>query len=148
MMMFGVLIVEDDPLIAMDVDSALSDAGWPVCGIASSAKEALQLAEATRPAFAVVDVGLAPGDGRVVAEELVRRYGTAVLMATGRAQEFESLAATGALACLPKPFAAERVPAALHALYDLKEGRIVRQLPPHMFRLSPLAPRAGRAKGA
>jgi two-component system, response regulator PdtaR len=141
--MFRVLIVEDDPLIAMDLEGALSDAGWQVCGTASSVAEALRLGEATRPTFAIVDVGLSRGDGRVVAEELVRRYDTVVLMTTGRGQEFESLAATGALACLPKPYDAERVAAALHALlFDLKAGRVVRSLPPHMFRLGPPAPRA------
>jgi two-component system, response regulator PdtaR len=140
--MFRVLIVEDDLSAAKDLEDALSDAGWQVCGTASSVVEALRLGEATKPAFAIVDVGLSSGHGRVVAEELVRRYDTAVLMTTVRGQEFESLAATGALACLPKPLDAERVPAALHALlFDLKAGRAVRSLPPHMFRLGPVAPR-------
>src|ERR1700722_13508607 len=93
---FRVLIVEDDSLVAMSLEDVLSDAGHEICGVAGSEREALELAEGTRPTFAVVDMRLSPGDGRVVARDLVRRYGAAVLMATSHSAEFESLAATGA----------------------------------------------------
>ena len=51
-MKFKVLIVEDDPFIAMDLEGVLSDAGCDVCGVAASEAEALRMGEATRPAFA------------------------------------------------------------------------------------------------
>jgi DNA-binding response OmpR family regulator len=136
-----VLIVEDDTFIAMSLEDVLSDAGYEICGVAGSESEALAMATATRPSFAVVDMRLSPGDGRVVARELVRRYGTAVLMATADGAEFKSLAATGALACLPKPYAARHVPAALQAICDLRDGRPVGRLPAHMFKLGGFAPR-------
>jgi len=137
---FRVLIVEDDSFIAMSLEDVLSDAGHEICGVAGSEREALELAEATRPSFAVVDMRLSPGDGRVVARELVRRYDTAVLMATADSAQFESLAATGAVACLPKPYATWRVPAALQAICDLREGRPVGRLPAHMFKLGRFTP--------
>jgi DNA-binding response OmpR family regulator len=136
-----VLIVEDDTFIAMSLEDVLSDAGYEICGVAGSESEALALGAATRPSFAVVDMRLSPGDGRVVARELVRRYGTAVLMATADGAEFESLAATGALACLPKPYATRHVPAALRAICDLRDGRPAGPLPAHMFNLRRLPPR-------
>ena len=138
---FRVLIVEDDTFISMSLEDVLSDAGHMVCGVAGSEREALELAEAARPSFAVVDVRLSPGDGRVVARELVRRYDTAVLMATSHSADFESLAATGALACLPKPYATWHVPAALQALAALRDGHPTGRLPAHMFDLRPFAPR-------
>jgi DNA-binding response OmpR family regulator len=131
-----VLIVEDDPFIAMDLEGALSEAGCEVCGVAASEAEALQMGQATRPPFAVVDVRLSPGDGRVVARELFRQYDTAVLMATAHTREVDNLAATGALACLPKPYSADDVPAALQAIWELREGRPVSRLPVHMFALN------------
>ncbi len=134
-MKFRVLIVEDDPFIAMDLEGVLSDAGCEVCGVAASEAEALRIGEATRPPFAVVDVRLSPGDGRVVARELFRQYDTAVLMATAHSRKDDNLAATGALACLPKPYSAEDVPAALHALSELRAGRPVSRFPNHMFAL-------------
>ncbi len=136
-----VLIVEDDTFIAMSLEDVLSDAGYEICGVAGSESEALALGAATRPSFAVVDMRLSPGDGRVVARELVRLYGTAVLMATSHGAEFESLAATGALACLPKPYATWDVPSALQAISDLRDGRPPGRLPAHMFNLSQFAPR-------
>src|ERR1700691_737223 len=107
----------------MDLEGVLSDAGCDVCGVAASEAEALRMGEATRPAFAVVDVHLSPGDGRVVARELFRRYNTAVLMATAHSQKSDDLAATGAVACLSKPYPTEDVPAALRAMLELREGR-------------------------
>ena len=68
-----VLIVEDDMLIALDVEHALREAGYDVCGVATSEAEALELAERLRPEMAVVDISLGPGDGRVVAKTLCRR---------------------------------------------------------------------------
>ena len=139
MTLLRVLIVEDDPFIASDLEGALSEAGCEVCGVAPSERVALKMADATRPAFAVVDVQLSPGDGRVVARELFRRYNTAVLMATAHCQESENLAATGAVACLPKPYPIEDVHAALRAMLDLKEGRTVSRLPHRMFVLNQAA---------
>jgi DNA-binding response OmpR family regulator len=136
-----VLIVEDDTFIAMSLEDVLADAGYEICGVAGSESEALAMGAATRPSFAVVDMRLSPGDGRVVARELVRLYDTAVLMATSHGAEFESLSATGAMACLPKPYAMWDVPAALQAISDLRDGRPVGRLPTHMFNLSHFARR-------
>lgn len=134
-MKLPVLIVEDDPLIALDLECVLLDAGYDICGVAASEEEALRIGAATTPGFAVVDVRLSPGDGRVVARELVRRHETAVLMATAHSRELDNLAATGALACLPKPYSADDVPAALQAVLELREGRRVAKLPSSMFAL-------------
>ena len=63
-MKFRVLIVEDDPFIAMDLEGVLSEAGCDVCGVAASEAEALLMGEATRPSFAGVDVRLSRGETR------------------------------------------------------------------------------------
>lgn len=130
-----VLIVEDDALIAMDVEDALLEAGYDVCGVAASEIEALAMAGQTPPAFAVVDVRLSPGDGRVVARELWRRHHTAVLFATGQSEEVRGLVGSGAIACLPKPYQAESVPRALHAIDEMNHGHPPGILPGHMFAL-------------
>lgn len=131
-----VLIVEDDPVISTDLEGTLEAAGCEVCGVAASERIALQLAEATRPPFALVDVRLSHGDGRVVARELCDRYDTAVLLATAHINDPEDLAATGALGCLPKPYEIDDVFAALQAVSDLHDGRPVRRLPGHMLALN------------
>jgi DNA-binding response OmpR family regulator len=133
---FRVLIVEDDPFISTDLEGVLSDAGCDICGVAASQAEALKIGEATRPPFAIVDLRLSPGDGRVVARELVGRYSTAVLLATGQVKDRGDLAATGALGCLPKPYEMAHVIPALKVVRDLREGRWVRRFPDHMFALN------------
>ena len=131
-----ILIVEDDVLIGLDVEDALVAAGYDVCGIATSEAEALAMAAEFRPEMAIVDINLSPGDGRVVAKELRRRYATTVMFATGECQEVEGMAGTGAVACLPKPYAADEVPAALSAVARLAKGEHLRRLPDHMFALA------------
>ena len=53
-----ILIVEDDVLIASQMEAALTDEGFEIAGIASTGKEALQLAEAQSPTLVVMDIRL------------------------------------------------------------------------------------------
>ncbi len=130
-----VLIVEDDPIICLELELVLAEAGWEICGAAYSQSKALHLAEGVRPPFAVVDVHLAPGDGFAVAKELARRYGTAVLFTTAHCDDIDALARTGAIACLPKPYQPNDVPVALEAVCDIKAGRLPGRFPDHMLAL-------------
>ncbi len=130
----SVLIVEDELLIALDVEQALLHAGYAVCGVASSETEALALADSLRPDLAVVDINLSPGDGRSVARALHEKYKTAVLFATSQCDDLTRR--MGALACLPKPYLADDVPAALKAVLDLSNGRPPEIYPDHMFALA------------
>jgi DNA-binding response OmpR family regulator len=122
-----VLIVEDEPIIAACVESELQAAGYDVCGIAASQHEALRMADACKPHFAVVDVHLAPGNGKKVARELADRFNTVVLMAT--ADDVETLHGIGAEAVLPKPYEPGDVPRALKAAEQLAAGEDPRPLP-------------------
>ena len=130
-----VLIVEDDALIALDVREALLAAGFEVCGMVASEDEAIDQARRTHPDFAVVDVGLSPGDGRAVARMLSRSH-TAVLLATGQCADIGYLSNAGAVACLPKPYNANDVPRALRVVANIVEGRPAGPKPDAMFALA------------
>lgn len=79
----SVLIVEDEALIAFFLEDTLDELGYPCCGVAGSADEALCLAEAQSPALAFVDIGLRGSrDGIAVATELASR-GIVVVFLTG-----------------------------------------------------------------
>ena len=136
MAQFRVLIVEDDLLIAADVEETLHESGCDVCGVAASQEDALIIAESARPEFAVVDVELSPGDGRIVARELTVRYGTAVLFATGNSVDPTELARYGAGGCLPKPYDSRDVLPALAAVRDIRAGRSPGHLPGGMIAFS------------
>ena len=128
-----VLIVEDEMLVAVEVEAALMHAGYDVCGVATSEAEALTLARSIHPQLAVVDVRLAPGSGRRVARELADRFNTTILMATS--EDPRSLDGIGASGVIPKPYDAAIVPAALVAAETLSHGGDPGELPDHMKRL-------------
>ena len=129
----SVLIVEDEMLIAVEVEAALREAGYEVCGVATSEAEAIALAQATEPNLAVVDVRLAPGNGKRVAHELAQRFDTTVLMATS--ENPETLNGIGARGVVPKPYDAAVIPLALEAVRTLSQGGDPGRLPDHMKRL-------------
>ena len=54
-----VLIIEDEPIIAMDIEMIVRDMGHDVTGIAVTRDEAVQLARAKRPGLVLADIQLA-----------------------------------------------------------------------------------------
>src|SRR5260370_21893954 len=71
-----ILVVEDDFLVAAEIEIALSDAGFDVAGVAASADEAVELAQSRRPALVVMDVRLAgQRDGIDSPVEIFRQLG-------------------------------------------------------------------------
>jgi DNA-binding response OmpR family regulator len=78
-----VLIVEDDLLIAMQIESALTEAGFNVIGIATTREEAIEMASKDPPDLTVADIKLAGGsDGVDTALELFRLHGIRCIFAT------------------------------------------------------------------
>ena len=55
------LIVEDEIVIALDLEIAMSDLGYEVCALAPSERSARAVAMQEEPAVALVDVCLAGG---------------------------------------------------------------------------------------
>lgn len=111
-----VLIVEDDYLVATEIENALSSAGFDIVGIANSADEALALAAAEHPLLAVMDVRLnGERDGIDAALELFATHGIRCIFATahqtadarGRAHPAKPIA------WLPKPYAMRSLVAAV-----------------------------------
>jgi CheY-like chemotaxis protein/DNA-directed RNA polymerase specialized sigma24 family protein len=55
----SVLIIEDEPMIAMDLETIVRDLGHDVAGIAVTADEAVALAKSTKPGLVLADIQLA-----------------------------------------------------------------------------------------
>ncbi len=66
----GILIVEDEWVVARDMQRCLEDAGYRIMGTASAPAEALQMIEADRPDLVLIDIVLGTDDGIVLAEQL------------------------------------------------------------------------------
>lgn len=83
-----ILIVEDDFLIALDLQEALIEAGFLIAGVADRADRALQIAAAEQPDLALVDIRiLGPADGIDTAIQLRERFGVPSIFASAHADE-------------------------------------------------------------
>jgi DNA-directed RNA polymerase specialized sigma24 family protein len=60
-----VLIIEDEPLIALDLESLMASLGHRVTGVARTEKEALRLAMTKRPGLVLADIQLADGSSGI-----------------------------------------------------------------------------------
>jgi DNA-directed RNA polymerase specialized sigma24 family protein len=56
-----IMIIEDEPLIAMDIEQMVTDLGHRVTGIARTHKEAIELFNRTKPKMILADIQLADG---------------------------------------------------------------------------------------
>lgn len=66
-----ILIVEDEPLIAADIEATLSELGYIIGGIASSAEEAIEQLQSNPPDLVLLDITLGSDqNGLHVAEHL------------------------------------------------------------------------------
>ena len=78
-----IAIVEDEGLIAADLESMLKNAGYAVAGIADSAPTALALIEKTSPDVVLMDIRLkGPEDGIAVAGLLREKFDLPVIYLT------------------------------------------------------------------
>lgn len=79
----SVLIIEDEPLISMDLSDIAGSLGHSVAGIARTHAEAVRLADSLRPGLVLADVQLADGSSGVAAvNELLRRMTVPVIFIT------------------------------------------------------------------
>lgn len=68
-----VLVVENEPLIAMDVEAMLFDAGVGAVHHVQSCRDALDWLSGNRPEVVILDLHLHDGPGAIVAEALQAR---------------------------------------------------------------------------
>ena len=71
---YRILVVEDEPLIALDLQAALEDEGIVVLGPVGRLADAMLLAEKSLPDAAVLDVRLEVGTTAPLAEWLAERH--------------------------------------------------------------------------
>lgn len=108
----GVLIVEDETLIASFIETVLGISGFRVVGIAGSGPEALVLAAQTRPAVALVDIHLnGPVDGTELACLLRERLAIPAIFLSGIVDRdiLQRAKAARPLAFIAKPFLPSQV---------------------------------------
>ena len=103
-----VLIVEDDPLIALSLRMVLEDEGYEVCGVAATERRAISFGLTHRPDVAVVDVRLAEGSG-VEAGRRLLAGGTRVVFATACAAQIAREFPDADVPVIEKPYDAQLI---------------------------------------
>jgi DNA-directed RNA polymerase specialized sigma24 family protein/CheY-like chemotaxis protein len=79
-----VLIIEDEPVIAMDIAGIVESLGHEVIGVAARQAEAVELARKHHPGLVLADVQLQDGDSGIVAvQEIMRSMDAPVIFVTG-----------------------------------------------------------------
>ena len=78
-----VLIIEDEPIIAMDIEELVLSCGHRVVGVAATEAEAVEIAERCRPGLILADINLgAGGDGSSAVQRIMQRHYAPVIFVT------------------------------------------------------------------
>jgi two-component system, response regulator PdtaR len=124
-----ILVAEDEAVIALVLEIALGGGGHRVLGPAATVEEAVQLAEATTPELALIDINLARGDDGVwLARTLRDRWGIPALFLSGQTGQARA-AGSGALGLIGKPYDPDEVLEAVRVVGELLAGRRPGRLP-------------------
>ena len=107
-----VLIVEDDPIIALDFEDTISGFGTRSVRTAGSVAVALRMIEERAPDFALLDVSLISESSLAVAERL-EALKIPFVFVTGYVSDVSLPAEFANKPRLPKPFSTEALEAAL-----------------------------------
>jgi CheY-like chemotaxis protein len=119
-------VVEDEALLAMQIEALLHEAGYEPVGQAVEAKEAVELARATQPQLALVDVNLRDvRSGAEVMRALTRGHSVVGLFITANRRQVPADFA-GAAGVLSKPFTERALLQALAYLAGQVRGETVR----------------------
>jgi DNA-binding NarL/FixJ family response regulator len=114
----GVLIVEDQVLIAIHLQDLVEEAGHRVSAIAHDTTAAMTAAARHRPAFAIMDLRLANGsNGLDAAQQLYETFGVRCLFVSANIDDEvrRKAAPLQALGFLGKPFLPAEVITAVQA---------------------------------
>ncbi|GGH12807.1 response regulator [Alsobacter metallidurans] len=97
-----IMVVEDEFLLALDVEAMLSKAGCAVVGPVASCRRALDILARTRPDAVLLDLNLGEETSEPVARVL-REQSIPFIVATGYSRSFMRDPAFDGVAMLPKP---------------------------------------------
>ena len=100
-----ILIIEDEPIIAMDIEELVLSCGHRVVGVAASETEALQIAERHRPGLILADINLgAGGDGSSAVQRIMQRHYAPVIFVTAYPERLLTGEAAEPTFVITKPF--------------------------------------------
>ncbi|MES9997063.1 HD domain-containing phosphohydrolase [Desulfovibrio aminophilus] len=103
----SILVVEDERMVALDIERLVRGMGYEVAGISDSGEEAVEMARALRPGLVLMDIRLKGTiDGIEAATRIQKIHDTPVIYLTAYADDttLERARLTGPFGYLIKPF--------------------------------------------
>jgi CheY-like chemotaxis protein len=80
----GILVVEDEKILALDLKMIIEDSGWRLTGIVSSGEDAIDGMRKDRPDLVLMDIKLEGGmDGIEAAEKIREEFDIPLVFITG-----------------------------------------------------------------
>ena len=100
-----VLIIEDEPVIAMDIEELVQSCGHNVVGVAATEAEAVEMAELHRPGLILADINLGTGgDGTMAVSRIMRHHYAPVIFVTAYPERLLTGEALEPAFVITKPF--------------------------------------------
>lgn len=120
-----IVVVDDDPIIRMDIREMLSEEGYVVAGEAKNGEEAIELVARVKPDLVIMDVKMPVMNG-IKASQIIRRLrdrDTAILLLTSYSQKewVQGAREAGVSAYLVKPVSEENLIPAVEIALSQKE---------------------------
>jgi CheY-like chemotaxis protein/DNA-directed RNA polymerase specialized sigma24 family protein len=122
----SVLIIEDEPIIALDIESLVRDLGHEVTGVARTHREAVDMVKARQPGLVLADIQLADGSsGLDAVNEILTTIDTPVIFITAFPERLLTGEKPEPAFLVTKPFRPETVKATISQalFFDRKAGR-------------------------
>lgn len=121
------LIVEDEALVAMLVEDALTLHGHHVVGVVDTLAAALEVADRERPDMALCDVKLAMGDNGIAVAEAMAARGIPSIFLSGNCPAASTHPLI--LGCIAKPFHNATLGDAVNASFAILHGQTPARIP-------------------
>jgi DNA-directed RNA polymerase specialized sigma24 family protein len=121
-----VLIIEDEPLIAMDLESVVTEIGHRVQGIARTHAEAVEAVKQKRPGLVLADIHLADGSsGLEAVNDILASFDVPVVFITAFPERLLTGAKPEPAFLITKPFQPETVKAIISQalFFEMKAGK-------------------------
>lgn len=109
-----VLIIEDEPIIAMDIETIVRDMGHDITGIAVTRDEAVQMAMTRRPGLVLADIQLADDSSGIDAvKDILAQFSVPVIFITAFPERLLTGERPEPTFLITKPFQRQTVKAAI-----------------------------------
>lgn len=119
----SVLIIEDEPLIAMDIEAMVEDLGHRVTGIARTHEEAIGLCRKERPGIVLADIQLADGSsGLEAVNEILQSMSVPVVFITAFPERLLTGERPEPAYLVTKPFQPQTVAALISQALFFEQG--------------------------